>query len=88
VRGPRAREAPTARGSDIWPESCAAERLGTYGFMKLGFPLFPTRRICSRVADGAAVLQTLSTAALPGAWMQDEHQEDHRLLVDPATSAT
>ena len=71
-------EAPTA-GSVIL--AGVLLKMGTYGFMKLGFPLFPMRRtLFTPLADDAGGGQH-RLRRLPGAGA-GRHQEDHRLLVD------
>ena len=71
-------EAPTA-GSVIL--AGVLLKMGTYGFMKLAFPLFPdaTRLLRARLRDARGREHPLRR--LPGAGA-DRHQEDHRLLVD------
>ena len=77
-------EAPTA-GSVIL--AGVLLKMGTYGFMKLGFPLFPdATALFTPLADDAGGGQH-RLRRLPGAGAE-RHQEDHRLLARSATSAT
>ena len=71
-------EAPTA-GSVIL--AGVLLKMGTYGFMKLGFPLFPdaTRAFTPLIMTLAVVSHRLRRLPRAGA---ERHQEDHRLLVD------
>ena len=71
-------EAPTA-GSVIL--AGVLLKMGTYGFMKLGFPLFPdATQLFTPVADDAGGDQH-RLRRVPGAGA-GRHQEDHRVLVD------
>ena len=72
-------EAPTA-GSVIL--AGVLLKMGTYGFMKLGFPLFPdaTQLLARPLIMTLAVVEH-PLRRLPRA-RADRHQEDHRLLVD------
>ena len=71
-------EAPTA-GSVIL--AGVLLKMGTYGFMKLGFPLFPdaTRAVHAADHDAGGGQHRLRRLPRAGA---ERHQEDHRLLVD------
>ena len=71
-------EAPTA-GSVIL--AGVLLKMGTYGFMKLGFPLFPdaTRLLDAGDHDAGGGQHHLRRLPRAGA---ERHQEDHRLLVD------
>ena len=71
-------EAPTA-GSVIL--AGVLLKMGTYGFMKLGFPLFPDATRLFVPAHHDAVGARHRLRRLPRA-RPDRHQEDHRLLVD------
>ena len=71
-------EAPTA-GSVIL--AGVLLKMGTYGFMKLGFPLFPDATQLLAPVDHDAGRREHRLRRLPRAGA-DRHQEDHRLLVD------
>ena len=71
-------EAPTA-GSVIL--AGVLLKMGTYGFMKLGFPLFPdaTRMLVPAIMALVGHLDRLRRLPRAGA---ERHQEDHRVFVD------
>ena len=71
-------EAPTA-GSVVL--AGVLLKMGTYGFMKLGFPLFPDAARAARAGVHDARGHQHPLRRLPRA-RADRHQEDHRLLVD------
>ena len=71
-------EAPTA-GSVIL--AGVLLKMGTYGFMKLGFPLFPDATLAFTPAIMLLVGDQHRLRRLRRAG-PDRHQEDHRLLVD------